>query len=105
MNVADLRSLAQLVPSQARLLLDPSGRAQHNEADESSLEAVSVATSSVRTGDIIRVLPGERIPVDGNVLQGQSSVDESMLTGESRLVPKSENAQVDLYTHCSSFLT
>ena len=53
-----------------------------------------MATSSVRQGDLVRVLPGERIPVDGEVLQGRCSVDESMLTGESVLVPKQAGTQV-----------
>ena len=87
--------LAQLVPAQSRLLLDPSGKAAHDDGcDSSQLEAVNVATSSVRRGDVLRVLPGERLPVDGVVLSGRSSVDESMLTGESALVPKSAQAQV-----------
>ena len=87
--------LAQLVPAQSRLLLDPSGQAAHDDgSDSSQLEAVSVATSSVRRGDVLRVLPGERLPVDGVVLSGRSSVDEAMLTGESALVPKSAQAQV-----------
>ena len=53
-----------------------------------------VATSSVRAGDVLRVLPGERVPVDGVVLAGRSAVDESMLTGESALVAKSQGHEV-----------
>lgn len=53
-----------------------------------------VATASVRVGDVLRVLPGERLPVDGVILTGRCSVDESMLTGESALLSKSVGDQV-----------
>jgi P-type E1-E2 ATPase len=59
-----------------------------------ALLQVSVPTRSVRQGDVLRVLPGERVPVDGAVLTGRASADESMLTGEAALVPKSEGSQV-----------
>src|SRR5215468_11833459 len=47
-----------------------------------------VAIGNVQVGDLVRVRPGERIPVDGELLEGTSSVDESMLTGESLPVAK-----------------
>jgi Cu+-exporting ATPase len=50
---------------------------------------VEIAIEEVRVGDIIIVKPGQKIPVDGTVLEGHSSVDESMLTGESIPVEKS----------------
>jgi Cu+-exporting ATPase len=49
---------------------------------------VDVAVEEVRVGDLVRVRPGEKIPVDGEVTDGASSVDESMLTGESAAVHK-----------------
>jgi Cu+-exporting ATPase len=51
-------------------------------------EELDVPVDSVVPGDVILVRPGERIPVDGEVIEGYSSVDESMLTGESMPVDK-----------------
>ncbi|SMO48546.1 heavy metal translocating P-type ATPase [Melghirimyces algeriensis] len=53
-----------------------------------------VPVDEVMVGDQIRVRPGEKIPVDGEVIHGQSAVDESMLTGESIPVDKGEGDQV-----------
>ena len=47
-----------------------------------------------QAGGSAQVLPGERVPVDGEVVQGRGSCDEAMLTGESALVPKAPGAQV-----------
>lgn len=47
-----------------------------------------VAVADLRSGDIVQIKPGETIPADGVVLEGESSADESLLTGESRAVPK-----------------
>ena len=69
-----LRSLAKLQPKTARVI---------REARE-----VDVAIEQVRPGDVVVVRPGERIPVDGELVAGQSAVDESMLTGESIPVEK-----------------
>ena len=70
-----VRTLAELEPSQARILKD--GR------------ELSVPTATVLPDDIVVLRPGERIPVDGIVLRGSTSVDESLLTGESQPVAKS----------------
>jgi P-type Cu+ transporter len=51
-------------------------------------EAIEVSIDSVRVGDVVLVRPGEKIPVDGIVIEGRSTVDESMLTGESLPVEK-----------------
>ncbi|MBF0634465.1 MAG: cadmium-translocating P-type ATPase, partial [Nitrospinae bacterium] len=55
---------------------------------------VEVAASSLRVGDIVVVRPGESIPVDGVIAEGESSVDESMITGESIPVEKEAGARV-----------
>ncbi len=53
-----------------------------------------VALEVVRAGDVLRVKPGEKIPVDGVVLEGRSAVDESMLTGESIPLEKTNDSRV-----------
>ena len=55
---------------------------------------VEVTTDQVEVGDLVLVHPGEKIPVDGVVVDGRSSVDESMLTGESMPVEKTPGEQV-----------
>lgn len=72
---AAIRALMALRPDSARIV-----RADGSEAE--------VSVEHVRVGDNVRVRPGERIPVDGLILDGASSVDESMLTGESMPVAK-----------------
>jgi Cu+-exporting ATPase len=69
-----VRALVGLVPPTARVLRDGA------EAD--------VPVAEVRVGDLVRVRPGEKVPVDGVVEEGTSSLDESMLTGESVPVEK-----------------
>jgi Cu+-exporting ATPase len=77
---AALRKLAGLQPKTARVARD--GREQ------------DVAIEEIRSGDRVVVRPGERIPVDGVVTSGGSSVDESMLTGESMPVEKGPGDRV-----------
>jgi Cu+-exporting ATPase len=55
---------------------------------------VDVPLEDVRVGDLVRVRPGERVPVDGRVVEGESTVDESMLTGEPLPVEKGPGAVV-----------
>ena len=56
--------------------------------DDGETEEVSV--SELRKGDRVRVRPGEKVPIDGTIVEGKTSLDESMLTGESRPVEKGE---------------
>lgn len=55
---------------------------------------VEVSVTEVKVGDQVRVKPGERIPIDGKVIKGKSSVDESLVTGESISVEKEVNNEV-----------
>jgi Cu+-exporting ATPase len=57
-------------------------------------QELEVPTDDVRVGDLVLVRPGEKIPVDGVVVEGRSTVDESMLTGESLPVEKAPGAAV-----------
>ena len=69
-----IQSLLELVPSQATVIRYG--------------EAVTIDTEDIRVGDIVRIKPGERMPVDGLVTEGQTFVDESMMTGESVPIEK-----------------
>src|SRR5690242_14710142 len=80
----EMRSVTQAqgaLKELAKLLPDTAVRVAGEQLEE-------VAVSALRVGDIVLVRPGARIPADGIVRDGTSSVDESMLTGESRPVPK-----------------
>jgi len=76
-----IRALLDLAPKTARRLNADGGEA------EVSLDAIVV-------GDRLRVRPGEKVPVDGELIEGRSAVDESMVTGESMPVTKEVSAKV-----------
>lgn len=69
-----LQALFDLVPPQARLIRDG--------------KEVSMPTSEVKSGDILVLKPGDKVPVDGVVVSGQTAIDESLVTGESLPVSK-----------------
>jgi P-type Cu+ transporter len=75
-----------------RALLGLAPKVAHRLSDGKKEE--DVALDVVRPGDLLRVKPGEKIPVDGMVLEGRSLVDESMLTGEPIPVEKTKDARV-----------
>ncbi len=78
---AAIRALLDLAPRTARVLRD-------NSAEE------DIRLDRVKVGDHLRVRPGEKVPVDGVVLEGQSWVDESMITGESAPVERTPGSRV-----------
>lgn len=75
-----IRALLDLSPKTARVIR------QDREED--------VPLDQVKVGDLLRVRPGEKIPVDGEVIEGTSSVDESMITGEPVPVEKTAHSRV-----------
>jgi P-type Cu+ transporter len=77
---AAIRALLHLAPKTARVLRD--GREE------------DIPLEKVQPGDRLRVRPGEKVPVDGVILEGASAVDESMITGESQPVEKRIGSQV-----------
>ncbi len=75
-----VRELLKLKPSKATIIKNG--------------KQIVINSADITTGDIVIIKPGDKIPADGKVISGNSSVDESMLTGESIPVEKSENDKV-----------
>jgi Cu2+-exporting ATPase len=76
-----LQELAKLLPSEAHLI-----------AEDGSLKDVRM--DELEKGNKVLVKPGEKVPVDGTIIKGESEIDQSMMTGESRLVEKSKGQDV-----------
>jgi P-type Cu2+ transporter len=75
-----IRTLLELAPPMAEVIRDG--------------EPVEVPTAEVNVGDLLLIRPGAKIPVDGTVVEGESEIDESMVTGESLPVAKTIDSQV-----------
>ncbi|EDX85646.1 copper-translocating P-type ATPase [Synechococcus sp. PCC 7335] len=84
-SAGSLRSLIALQPPFARLVPQPTLPKQSINTATASLK---VPVNQVKVGEWLQVLPGEKVPVDGMIALGETSLDESMLTGESMLVSK-----------------
>ncbi|MTG90274.1 heavy metal translocating P-type ATPase [Cellulosimicrobium sp. BIT-GX5] len=86
----EMRSLAQTtsaLDSLAALLPDEAERVEGDEV-------ITVAPADLRVGDVVVVRPGGRVPADGKIVDGAASMDESMITGESRTVRRSSGELV-----------
>ncbi|MGA3283531.1 MAG: heavy metal translocating P-type ATPase [Verrucomicrobiota bacterium] len=83
-----LKSLLNLAPQTARRIPNSELRTPNSE--------VEVPVSELKTGDLVVLKPGDRVPVDGMVTAGDSAVDEAMLTGES--VPTDKKTGSELFT-------
>lgn len=90
-QVLELKAREQ-TGSAIRALLNLAPERAHRIGTEGLEEEVSL--DKVQVGDLLRVRPGEKVPVDGEVMEGQSYIDESMVTGEPMPVSKEVGAKV-----------
>jgi P-type Cu+ transporter len=90
-QVLELRARAS-TSSAIRALLDLAPKKARRVADDGS--EVEVSLADVAVGDRLRVRPGEKIPVDGTIVDGHSTIDEALVTGESMPVVKAASAHV-----------
>ncbi|KAL1293458.1 hypothetical protein HN51_054120 [Arachis hypogaea] len=81
-----LGKLTQLVPDKAYLV--------DMDADENVISETEIDTQLIQKSDILKIVPGAKIPIDGVVIKGQSYVNESMITGEAKPVDKSPGDKV-----------
>src|SRR6188472_199391 len=97
--ITTLVLLGQLIEAKARsrtgqaikALLGLAARTAHRVRDDQEEE---IAVEGIEKGDLLRVRPGEKVPIDGVIVEGQSNVDESMITGEPMPVSKGAGDKV-----------
>src|SRR6266545_1224177 len=97
--VTTLILLGQLIEAKARsrtghaikALLGLAAKTAHRIHDDQEQE---IAVDEIQKGDVLRVRPGEKVPIDGVIVDGKSNIDESMITGESMPVSKREGEKV-----------
>jgi len=90
-EILELRARSR-TSSAVRALLGLAPRTAHRLASDGSEQEIPL--EEVKAGDRLRVRPGAKVPVDGSVIEGRSSIDESMITGEAMPVEKSEGTPV-----------
>jgi Cu2+-exporting ATPase len=88
LEMRSVRQASGALDELAKLMPDEAERIQADGSTE------TVSAASLRTGDLLLVRPGASVPADGEVTEGQSSLNESMITGESRPVKKSTGDKV-----------
>src|SRR6266498_4599930 len=97
--ITTLVLLGQLLEAKARsrtgqaikALLGLAAKTAHRIHDDQEQE---IAVDEIQKGDVLRVRPGEKVPIDGVIVDGKSNIDESMITGESMPVSKREGEKV-----------
>ncbi len=87
-----LRALFDLVPPQAVVIRDPEGKPLASNG--AGGKEITVLSSEIIKDDIVVIKPGNKIPVDGEIIEGETSIDESLVTGESLPVFKKIGDQV-----------
>lgn len=90
-----LAKLTNLTPDTARLLT--------MDDDGNVVSEIEINTQLIQRNDILKIVPGEKVPVDGIVVNGQSHVNESMITGEARPVAKGPGDKVLSYQFVVDF--
>ena len=93
-----LKSLLNLAPQTARKIVGradlPVGQDAQQRVPTAPEEETEIPVSALQTGDFVALRPGDRVPVDGVVVEGDSVVDEAMLTGESVPVDKKNGSEL-----------
>ncbi len=93
-----LKELAKLIPDTAELILRTSdvniSTSQVLNLNKGGFKTKIISILELRVGDVVLVKPGARVPADGKVIRGQSELDESIVTGESKLVSKKAGDEV-----------
>lgn len=88
LEMRSVRQASGALDELAKLMPDDAERIK----DDGSTETVS--TNTLKTGDLLLIRPGASVPADGEVIEGESSLDESMITGESKPVDKEPGSKV-----------
>ena len=89
-----LRELSKLLPDTAERIIQNANIKDQNDNAKSKNDTEIIPISELRTGDIVLVKPGGKIPADGVITEGASDINESMVTGESKPVAKRAGSEV-----------